>query len=53
MLTVLLSQALSTGARVIGRCVGGDPGMIVARTVIGGTRVVLDLPLGGRLPRIC
>jgi hydrogenase expression/formation protein HypE len=28
------------------------PGMVVARTAIGGRRVV-DLPLGEILPRIC
>jgi hydrogenase expression/formation protein HypE len=39
-------------ARVIGACVDGHPGMVVARTGLGGTRVV-DLPLGEQLPRIC
>jgi hydrogenase expression/formation protein HypE len=28
------------------------PGMVVARTAFGATRVV-DLPLGEQLPRIC
>jgi hydrogenase expression/formation protein HypE len=32
--------------------VGEHPGMVVARTAIGGTRVV-DLPVGEQLPRIC
>ena len=37
---------------VIGRCVADHPGMVVARTGLGGTRVV-DLPIGEQLPRIC
>jgi hydrogenase expression/formation protein HypE len=37
---------------VIGSCVRAHPGMVVARTGLGGTRVV-DLPLGEQLPRIC
>ena len=36
----------------IGSCVAEHPGMVVARTGLGGTRVV-DLPLGEQLPRIC
>jgi len=40
------------GAAVIGTCVDAHPGMVVARTGLGGTRVV-DLPLGEQLPRIC
>ncbi|MFC0597851.1 hydrogenase expression/formation protein HypE [Streptomyces palmae] len=39
-------------AAVIGECVADHPGMVVARTGLGGTRVV-DLPLGEQLPRIC
>jgi len=39
-------------AAVIGVCVDEHPGMVVARTGLGGTRVV-DLPLGEQLPRIC
>ncbi|GAA3379044.1 hydrogenase expression/formation protein HypE [Streptomyces sannanensis] len=39
-------------AAVIGRCVSEHPGMVVARTGLGGTRIV-DLPLGEQLPRIC
>ncbi|MBD0669192.1 hydrogenase expression/formation protein HypE [Streptomyces sp. CBMA156] len=37
---------------VIGECVADHPGMVVARTGFGGTRVV-DLPIGEQLPRIC
>lgn len=40
------------GAAVIGEVVADHPGVVVARTGIGGTRVV-DLPLGEQLPRIC
>ncbi|WP_262698581.1 MULTISPECIES: hydrogenase expression/formation protein HypE [Streptomyces] len=39
-------------AAVIGECVAEHPGMVVARTALGGTRIV-DLPLGEQLPRIC
>ncbi|PRC46593.1 hydrogenase expression/formation protein HypE, partial [Mycobacterium sp. ITM-2017-0098] len=39
-------------AAVIGRCVTEHTGMVVARTALGGTRVV-DLPIGEQLPRIC
>lgn len=37
---------------MIGETVEAHPGMVVARTRLGGTRVV-DLPLGEQLPRIC
>ncbi len=40
------------GATVVGTCVADHPGMVVARTGLGGTRVV-DLPVGEQLPRIC
>ena len=39
-------------ATVVGTVVEEHPGMVVARTGFGGTRVV-DLPLGEVLPRIC
>lgn len=39
-------------ATVIGRCVADHPGMVVARTALGSTRIV-DLPIGEQLPRIC
>jgi len=39
-------------AAIIGRVVKDHPGMVLARTSIGGTRVV-DLPAGELLPRIC
>jgi hydrogenase expression/formation protein HypE len=37
---------------VVGRVVEEHPGVVVARTGLGGTRVV-DRPLGEQLPRIC
>jgi hydrogenase expression/formation protein HypE len=43
---------LGIRAAVIGTCVPEHPGMVVARTALGGTRVV-DLPIGEQLPRIC
>jgi hydrogenase expression/formation protein HypE len=39
-------------AAIIGQVVIDHPGMVVARTSVGGTRVV-DLPAGELLPRIC
>lgn len=39
-------------AVIIGEITGEHPGMVVAETVIGATRVV-DVPLGEQLPRIC
>ncbi len=39
-------------AAIIGRVVADHAGMVVARTSVGGSRVV-DLPAGELLPRIC
>ncbi|MGD9620411.1 MAG: hydrogenase expression/formation protein HypE [Mycolicibacterium sp.] len=39
-------------AAVVGSCVAEHPGLVVARTGLGGTRVV-DMPIGEQLPRIC
>jgi hydrogenase expression/formation protein HypE len=39
-------------ATIIGTVVEEHPGVVVAKTGIGGTRVV-DLPLAEQLPRIC
>ncbi|HEX2811024.1 MAG TPA: hydrogenase expression/formation protein HypE, partial [Kineosporiaceae bacterium] len=52
VLAAMRSHPLGTGAAIIGEAVGEHPGMVVARTALGGTRVV-DLPLGEQLPRIC
>jgi hydrogenase expression/formation protein HypE len=46
------AHPLGARATVIGTCVKDHPGMVVARTALGGTRVV-DLPIGEQLPRIC
>ncbi|MEO5851111.1 MAG: hydrogenase expression/formation protein HypE [Nocardioides sp.] len=51
-LAALHSHPLGAGARRIGTCVEDHPRMVVARTGLGGTRVV-DLPIGEQLPRIC
>ncbi|MGW1978244.1 hydrogenase expression/formation protein HypE [Streptomyces sp. NPDC001889] len=52
VLAAMRAHPLGAGAAVIGECVPEHPGMVVARTAFGGTRVV-DLPLGEQLPRIC
>jgi hydrogenase expression/formation protein HypE len=52
VLAAMRAHEHGRGAAIIGRCVEEHPGMVVARTGLGGTRVV-DLPLGEQLPRIC
>jgi hydrogenase expression/formation protein HypE len=52
VLAVMHGHQYGKGATVIGSCVAEHPGMVVAKTGLGGTRVV-DLPLGEQLPRIC
>lgn len=52
VLGAMTAHALGRGARRIGSCVTEHPGMVVARTGLGGTRVV-GLPVGEQLPRIC
>jgi hydrogenase expression/formation protein HypE len=52
VLAAMQAHEYGRDARVIGRCIDEHPGMVVARTGLGGTRVV-DLPLGEQLPRIC
>jgi hydrogenase expression/formation protein HypE len=51
-LAALAAHPLGAGAALIGEVVARHPGVVVARTAIGGTRVV-DLPLAEQLPRIC
>jgi hydrogenase expression/formation protein HypE len=51
-LAVVQGHPLGVGAALIGEVVAAHPGLVVARTGIGGTRVV-DLPLAEQLPRIC
>jgi hydrogenase expression/formation protein HypE len=52
VLDAMRAHEYGQGACVIGTCVEEHAGMVVARTGLGGTRVV-DLPLGEQLPRIC
>lgn len=52
VLEAMRAHPLGTEARIIGAAVAEHPGMVVARTGLGGTRVV-DMPLGEQLPRIC
>lgn len=52
VLAAMHQHELGRGARVVGSCVSEHPGMLVAKTGLGGTRVV-DLPIGEQLPRIC
>jgi hydrogenase expression/formation protein HypE len=51
-LQVMHADPRGRGAVRIGSVTAEHPGVVVARTGIGGTRVV-DLPLGEQLPRIC
>lgn len=52
VLAAMRAHPLGAQAAVIGECVPAHPGMVVARTGLGGTRVI-DLPIGEQLPRIC
>ena len=52
ILAAMQAHPLGVGAAIIGECSEEHPGMVVARTGFGGTRVV-DTPLGEQLPRIC
>ena len=51
-LEVMRGIGIGRGATRIGTVTAEHPGVVVARTGIGGTRVV-DLPLAEQLPRIC
>ncbi|AFM16886.1 hydrogenase expression/formation protein HypE [Mycolicibacterium chubuense NBB4] len=52
VLAAMRAHPLGARAAIIGTCVADHPGMVVAKTALGGTRVV-DLPIGEQLPRIC
>ncbi|MFG2543500.1 hydrogenase expression/formation protein HypE [Streptomyces sp. NPDC048594] len=52
VLAAMRAHPLGAEAAVVGEVVADHPGMVVARTGLGGTRVV-DMPLGEQLPRIC
>lgn len=51
-LDTMRAHEFGSGATLIGHVTDEHPGVVVARTGIGGTRVV-DLPLAEQLPRIC
>ncbi|MCU0262774.1 MAG: hydrogenase expression/formation protein HypE [Candidatus Nanopelagicales bacterium] len=51
-LELMRGTGVGRDATRIGTVTAGHPGVVVARTGIGGTRVV-DLPLAEQLPRIC
>lgn len=51
-LELLRAQPLGARAAIIGEITAEHPGVVVARTGIGGTRVV-DMQVGEQLPRIC
>ncbi len=52
VLAAMRAHPLGREAAVIGECVADHPRLVVAKTALGGTRVI-DLPLGEQLPRIC
>jgi hydrogenase expression/formation protein HypE len=51
-LAALRAHPLGRDAALIGRVTAEHPGLVVARTAVGGKRIV-DLPLSEPLPRIC
>ncbi len=52
LLECMRDHPLGAGSALIGRVREEHPGVVVARTGIGGTRVV-DMQVGEQLPRIC
>jgi hydrogenase expression/formation protein HypE len=52
VLTAMRKHEYGKEAAIIGRVVSEHPGLVTAKTSIGGTRVV-DVPAGELLPRIC
>jgi hydrogenase expression/formation protein HypE len=52
ILAAMKNNEYGKEAAIIGRVTEEHPGLVVARTAIGGSRVV-DLPAGELLPRIC
>lgn len=52
ILMAMRSNPYGKEAAIDGRVVEEHPGMVVAKTTIGSSRVV-DLPAGEVLPRIC
>lgn len=52
VLAAMRAHPLGAHATVVGSVVADHPGVLVATTGIGGSRIV-DVPLGEQLPRIC
>jgi hydrogenase expression/formation protein HypE len=52
VLSAMRQHAYGKDAAIIGRVIEEHPGMVTAKTSIGGLRVV-DVPAGELLPRIC
>jgi hydrogenase expression/formation protein HypE len=52
LVEAMRDHPLGTRATVIGHVTDQHPKMVVARTAVGGRRVV-PLPVGEQLPRIC
>lgn len=52
VLARMQSHPLGASARIIGSVTANHPGMLVAKTGIGGTRVI-PMQIGEQLPRIC
>jgi hydrogenase expression/formation protein HypE len=52
LLAAMRAHPLGHDAALIGRVEATNPGLVLARTGIGGTRVV-DTQVGEQLPRIC
>ncbi|MBN1286352.1 MAG: hydrogenase expression/formation protein HypE [Anaerolineae bacterium] len=52
VLAAMRAHPLGADAAIIGEAAAEHPGLVAARTGIGGRRVV-DMPLGVLLPRIC
>jgi hydrogenase expression/formation protein HypE len=51
-LAALRAHPLGRHASLIGRVAAGEPARVTMRTILGGRRVV-DMLVGGQLPRIC
>jgi hydrogenase expression/formation protein HypE len=52
VLAAMRAHPAGAAACRIGVCVDAHPGVVVAKTALGGNRVV-NLPIGEQLPRIC
>ena len=52
VLVAMKSSPFGTNTAVIGNVVEDHPKMVIAKTMIGASRVI-TLPIGEQLPRIC